>query len=244
MESVAYYPAASYWHRRDPRFKLLVVIAGAMLVLTESALGGQLALFLLHLLLFFTGRLPLKRVWQIVKTFRWLLLITFLLNLWSGSLGDAVRYLLRLLNLLLMSSWLLGVTESLTLIKGLELSLQPFRRWLPVGEMAMVLGLTLSFFPLLLTEAREIMLAQQARGVNFQTNWAKKLRGLLAMVIPLFLSALRRALEIAQAMEARGYVPGAPRGSLYELAWGKKDSLGALLVLSLVLLWWGYRLLR
>ena len=143
-----------------------------------------------------------------------------------------------------MSSWLLGVTESLTLIKGLELSLQPFRRWLPVGEMAMVLGLTLSFFPLLLTEAREIMLAQQARGVNFQTNWAKKLRGLLAMVIPLFLSALRRALEIAQAMEARGYVPGAPRGSLYELAWGKKDSLGALLVLSLVLLWWGYRLLR
>lgn len=244
MESVAYYPAASYWHRRDPRFKLLVVIAGAMLVLTESALGGQLALFFLHLLLFFTGRLPLKRVWQIVKTFRWLLLITFLLNLWSGSLGDAVRYLLRLLNLLLMSSWLLGVTESLTLIKGLELSLQPFRRWLPVGEMAMVLGLTLSFFPLLLTEAREIMLAQQARGVNFQTNWAKKLRGLLAMVIPLFLSALRRALEIAQAMEARGYVPGAPRGSLYELAWGKKDSLGALLVMSLVLLWWGYRLLR
>ena len=243
MESVVYYPAASYWHRRDPRLKLLIVIVGATLALTENTLGGQLFLFALHLLLFFTGQLPLRRGWQMVKTFRWLLLITFLLNLWTGSLGNATRYLLRLLNLLLMSSWLLGVTETLTLIKGLELSLRPLRRYLPVGEIAMVLGLTLSFFPLLLKEAREIMLAQQARGVSFKSNWVKKMRGLLAMVIPLFISALRRALEIAQAMEARGYVPGAPRGSLYELAWGKQDSMGAVLVLIFVFLWWGYKLI-
>lgn len=239
MESVAYYPAASYWHTRDPRLKLIVVIIGATLTLTENTWGGQLVLFLFHLLLFYTGGLPLGRGWHMVKTFRWLLLITFLLNLWTGSPGDATRYLLRLINLLLMSSWLLGVTESLTLIKGLELSLCPLQRYLPVGEMAMVLGLTLSFFPLLLTEAREIILAQQARGVNFQTNWVKKMRGVLAMVIPLFISALRRALEIAQAMEARGYVPGAPRGSLYELAWDKKDSVAVGLVLCFVLLWWG-----
>lgn len=239
MDSVAYYPAVSYWHSRDPRLKLLVVIVGATLALTENTLGGQLVLFLFHLLLYFTGGLPLGRGWQIFKSFRWLLLITFLLNLWTGSLGAATRYLLRLLNLLLMSSWLLGVTESLTLIKGLELSLRPLRRILPVGEIAMVLGLTLSFFPLLLTEAREIMLAQQARGVNFKTNWVKKMRGLLAMVIPLFISALRRALEIAQAMEVRGYVPGAPRRSLYELAWGKQDSIAFGLILCFVLLWWG-----
>jgi energy-coupling factor transport system permease protein len=107
----------------------------------------------------------------------------------------------------------------------------------------MALGLALSFFPLLLTEAQEIMLAQQARGANFKTNWTKKLKALLAMVIPLFISALRRALEIAQAMESRGYVPGAPRGSLYELAWGSKDTLGLVLLSLFFFLWWGYRLM-
>ena len=111
MDSVAYYPAVSYWHSRDPRLKLLVVIVGATLALTENTLGGQLVLFLSSSS-YFTGGLPLGRGWQIFKSFRWLLLITFLLNLWTGSLGAATRYLLRLLNLLLMSSWLLGVTES------------------------------------------------------------------------------------------------------------------------------------
>lgn len=243
MNSVAYYPAGSFWHARDPRLKLLVVLAGATLVVTEKSLGGQIFLLALHLLLFVTGQLPLRRGWHMVKTFRWLLLIALLLNLWTGSLPTALCYLLRLINLLLMSSWLLGVTESLTLIKGLELTLLPLKRVLPIGEMAMVFGLTLSFFPLLLREAGEIMLAQQARGVNFKTNWAKKMKGLIAMVIPLFISALRRALEIAQAMEARGYVPGAPRGSLYALAWGKKDSAGAVLVFCFVLVWWGYKLI-
>lgn len=243
MESVAYYPAGSYWHTRDPRLKLLVVLAGATLVLTERSLGGQFFLFGLHLLLFLTGQLPLGRGWQVVKTFRWLLIIAFLLNLWTGSLYTAFSYLLRLINLLLMSSWLLGVTESLTLIKGLELALGPFQRYLPVGEIAMVFGLTLSFFPLLLKEAGEIMLAQQARGVNFKTNWAKRMKGLIAMVVPLFISALRRALEIAQAMEARGYVPGAPRGSLYEPVWEKKDTVGVVVTLGFILFWWGQKLI-
>ncbi|NLM38237.1 MAG: energy-coupling factor transporter transmembrane protein EcfT [Firmicutes bacterium] len=242
MESVAYYPAASYWHRRDPRLKLLVVLAGATLVFTERSLGGQLLLFLLHILLFYTGRLPLGRVWWIVKAFRWLFLITFLLNLGAGNLGGTARNLLRLLNFLLLSSWLLGVTENLTLIEGLDLSLKPLRRWLPAGEIAVGFGLTLSFFPLFLAEAREIILAQRARGVNFKTSWIKKLRGLLAMVIPLFMSTFRRALAIAQAMEARGYVPGAPRGSLYELVWDKQDTVAAGLVLGFVLFWWGAKL--
>ena len=243
MRRIGYYPAVSYWHDRDPRLKLLVVISGATLAFTEKSLPGQLFLFAANLLLFVSARLPLRRGWQVIMAFRWLLSITFLLNLATGSLAGAALYFLRLLNFLFLSSWLLGVTETLTLIKGVEQVLRPFGTFLPAGEIAMTLGLALSFFPLLLEEAGEIMLAQQARGVTFKTKWTRKIRGLLSLVIPLFISALRRALEIAQAMEVRGYVPGAPRGSLYVLAWEGKDTLGAVMVLLFSLLWWGKGLL-
>lgn len=239
MNSLNYFPADSYWHLRDPRLKLLVVIGGTTLALTENRLGGQLFLLILVGGLYLSAQLPWKRGWRTLLTFRWLLLITLLLNLWTGPPVTAFAYLLRLSNILLLSSWLLGVTETLTFIAGLELLLHPFRRVLPVGEIAMVLGLALSFFPLLLEEAGEIMLAQRARGVNLQAKWSKKIRGLIAMVIPLFIAALRRALAIAQAMEARGYVPGAPRGALYTPQWQKKDTLNAVLTLLLVLVWWG-----
>ncbi|NLY91750.1 MAG: energy-coupling factor transporter transmembrane protein EcfT [Firmicutes bacterium] len=239
MKGIGYYPAVSYWHLRDPRLKLGVMIIGATLILTENTLPGQLFLLTFNLLLLVSAHLPLKRGWQVIVAFRWLLGLTFLLNLVTGTVAGAFLYFGRILNLLMLSSWLLGVTEALTLIKGVELTLWPFRRFLPVGEIAMALGLALSFFPLLLEEAGEIMLAQQARGVTFQTKWTRKIRGLLSMVIPLFISALRRALEIAQAMEARGYVPGEPRGSLYALVWGRKDTLCSLLILLFSLLWWG-----
>ncbi len=244
MRRIGYYPAVSYWHLRDPRLKLFVMFIGAMLALTENSLLGQVFLFTFNLLLFVSAHLPLTRGWQIIKTFRWLLLLTFLLNLATGTVTWAFLYFLRILNLLLLSSWLLGVTETLTLIKGVELTLWPLRRFLPVGEIAVALGLAFGFFPLLLEEAGEIMLAQQARGVNFRTKWTRKIKGLLSMVVPLFISALRRALEIALAMEARGYVPGAPRGSLYAPVWGRKDTLGAILLFFFSLFWWAIKLKR
>jgi energy-coupling factor transport system permease protein len=244
MNSLTYFPATSYWHLRDPRLKLLVVIGGTTLALTERRLGGQLLFLTLNVSLYRSAYLPWERGWQTLQTFRWLLLITFLLNLWTGPLVVALVYLFRLGNLLLLSSWLLGVTETLTFIAGLELLLHPFRRVLPVGEIAMVLGLALSFFPLLRQEASEIMLAQRARGVNFEAKWAKKIKGLLAMVIPLFIAALRRALAIAQAMEVRGYVPGAPRGALYTPQWQKQDTFAAVCTVLLMLGWWGEKFLH
>jgi len=243
MRRIGYYPAVSFWHRRDPRLKLLVVIIGATLAFSENGLPGQLILLAVNLLLFASARLPINRGWQVIMGFRWLLGLTFLLNLATGSVVEAVIYFLRLLNFLFLSAWLLGTTETLTLIKGVEQILRPFGRFLPAGEIAMALGLALSFFPLLLEEAGEIRLSQQARGVNFQAKWTRKIRGLLSMVVPLFISALRRALEMAQAMEARGYVPGAPRGSLYALAWEGKDTLCAVLLLLFSLLWWGRRVI-
>lgn len=237
MNYGTYYPSNSLWHRRDPRTKLLVLIATALLVVLEGRLGGQLFIFGLILILFTSAHLPSARAIKMVKSFRWLLLLTLLVNLVFSPPELAFSYFLRLLNLLLLSSWLLGVAEPLALIQGIERAFHPLRRWLPVAEGAMVLGLALSFFPLLLQEANEIAIAQRARGVTFKKQWWKRLTGLLAMVVPLFVNSIRRSLEVAQAMEARGYRPGEPRGSLYELQWEPADTWCLLGTGMLIVLW-------
>ncbi len=237
MNYGTYYPGDSFWHQRDPRTKLMVLVVAALLVILEGRLGGQLFFFSLNLILFRTAHLPPVRAWKTVKAFRWLLLLTFLVNLVFNPPGVAILYFLRLLNLLLLSSWMLGTAEPLTLIQGIERLFHPLGRRLPVAEGAMVLGLSLSFFPLLIQEANEIAIAQRARGVTFKKQWWKRMTGLLAMVVPLFVNAIRRSLEVAQAMEVRGYRPGEPRGSLYELNWVAADTWSLLTTGALVACW-------
>jgi len=238
-----FYPTNSFWHRRDPRLKLLVMVTSATLTVTENRLSGQLFFLLVHAFLFYSARLPSSRAWKTISSFRWLLLLTFLANLIFVSVNDSFLYLSRLLNLLLASSWLLGTSEPLTIIRGLELIFKPFSRWLPVADVAMILGLSLGFFPLLQQEATEITIAQRARGVTFEGKWWKKITGLLAMVVPLFITSFRRSMEVAQAMEARGYIPGRQRGSLYELKWVSQDTWSLLLTLIFAVLWSAQRML-
>ena len=111
MNSLNYFPADSYWHLRDPRLKLLVVIGGTTLALTENRLGGQLFLLIVVGGLYLSAQLPWKRGWRTLLTFRWLLLITLLLNLWTGPPVTAFAYLLRLSNILLLSSWRFGYPQ-------------------------------------------------------------------------------------------------------------------------------------
>ena len=238
-----FYPTNSFWHRRDPRIKLMIVILGAMIIIYDNYLGWQLFFLFLNFILFIQARLSFKRAGKTVYSFRWLLILTFLANLFTtgGSILQAVIgsliYSFRLINLLLISSWLLATTEPLTIIKGFELIFHPLRRWIPIGDLAMILGLSFGFFPLLIEESREIAMAQRARGVSFEGKWWRRLSGLLAMVIPLFITSFRRSLEVAQAMEARGYVPGKERGSLYELKWDYGDTGSLVIILLSVLIW-------
>ncbi len=243
MNYGTFYPTDSFWHRRDPRIKLLIVILNAMITIYENSLGWQLFFLLLNFILFIQARLPFVRAWKTVYSFRWLVILTFLANLFTagGSMLQVVilslLYLLRIVNLLVISSWLLATTEPLTIIKGFELFFHPLRRWIPVGDVAMILGLSFSFFPLLIEESREITMAQRARGVSFEGKWWRRLTGLLAMVIPLFITSFRRSLEVAQAMEARGFVPGKERGSLHELRWDSGDTWILVLILFAILIW-------
>lgn len=249
MNFGSYYPAGSFWHRRDPRVKMAVLFILVILVFLERKIWWQAALFALIGGLFLTSALPVSRLRDTLRSFRWLLGVTFLVNLFFTPGGKRIPglpftetavavsfiYLGRLVNLLLLGAWLMGTTDSLTMIKGIEGLLRPARRFLPVSDIALVLGISLRFFPLLLDESQEITMAQRARGVSFQGRLWRKTRGIISMVVPLFLSTLRRASELAQAMEARGFVPGAARTSYEELRWKAEDTLIiAVFILTLV----------
>jgi len=240
-----YYPVASFWHRRDPRVKVFVLAVLVAMALLAKDLWWQVLVFAVCLGLFLTARLPGIWVLRTLHSFRWLLGLIFLLNLFLTRAGNplvrvagftltdyglylASAYFFRLASLLLGGAWLMGTTEPMLMVRGIAAVLRPLRRWLPVEEIALVIGMALRFFPLLLEEAGEITLAQRARGVDFRRQrWDRKIKGLLAMVIPLFLSVLRRSGELTQAMEARGFVPGAFRTSHVELEWERGDTFSA-----------------
>jgi energy-coupling factor transport system permease protein len=123
------------------------------------------------------------------------------------------------------------------LTDGLEKLLNPFCRFgLPAHELAMMMTIALRFIPTLLQETQRIMMAQSARGADFKTGpLSKKARNILALIVPLFLSAFRRADELATAMESRCYRGGEGRTRMKELSLGGRDLAAALLVAGLSL---------
>ena len=194
-----YYPVASIWHRRDPRVKVFVLAVLVAMVLLDQNLWWQALAFAVGLGLFLTARLPGRWAWRTLWSFRWLLGLIFLLNLVLTREGNSLvrvagfsftdhglrlgcAYFFRLVSLLLGGTWLMGTTEPMLMVRGIAAFLRPFRRWLPGEEIALVIGMALRFFPLLLEEA-EITLAQRAVPA---AAVSRRIKGLLSMVIPLF----------------------------------------------------------
>ena len=241
----------SFWRRRDPRIKILVLFTLIILTLLEKRWQGQVMILLLYGFLYYSARVPFSVPLRAVHSFRWLLSLTFFINLLfitagrripglpitDTALNISIVRMSKLINLILSGVWLKRVTDPLTLIKGVEGTLAPGKRFLPVGDIALVLGLALQFFPILVEEAQEITMAQRARGLSFRGNFRCKIKGVLSIVTPLFLSTLRRSSELAQAMEARGFIPGEKRGSYEEISWKPEDTLVLALLLCLLAGW-------
>ena len=136
---------------------------------------------------------------------------------------------LRLILLILMSSLLTFTTSPLKLTDAMESLLSPFRRFgLPAHELAMMMTIALRFVPTLIEETDTIMKAQQSRGADFSTgNALKRVRHLIPILVPLFISSFRRADELATAMEARCYRGGEGRTRMKELHVGGVDYAAA-----------------
>ena len=197
----------------------------------------------------------MKYILKGLKPLRWIIIFTFVINvfflpgdlIWSfgflkiteQGISQAVFMALRLVFLVLGTSMLTLTTSPMDLTDGIERLLNPFNKiGLPVHELAMMMTIALRFIPTLLDETDKIMKAQMSRGADFESkNIVSRAKNLVPLLVPLFVSAFRRAEELAMAMEARCYRGGYNRTKMRQSIITKSDYIaGCILVVYLVII--------
>ena len=235
-----YYPAESVLHRLDPRVKFvgtIIYIVSLFLVNNWGYLLGTA--FLIGIILL--SRVPFSFMVRGLKSIVILLMITMTLNIlltpgkviwqwgiiritWDGLLL-AGRMGIRLIYLILGASLMTLTTTPNKLTDGMESLLSPLKKiHVPVHEIAMMMSIALRFIPILLEETDKIMKAQTARGADFESGGLiQKIKAMVPLLVPLFVSAFRRANDLALAMEARCYHGGEGRTQMKPLRYQKRD---------------------
>ena len=254
-----YYPVESAVHRMDPRVKIVLLIAVIVGIFLAQNLLAFLPVLLLILFAARLSRVPFSLMLKGLKPLRFILILTFALNLFflqgetplldlgfavitKEALVTALHYSLRLILLVLASSLLTLTTPPIVLTDGLERLLSPLKvLHFPAHEMAMMMSIALRFIPTLLEEADKIMKAQTARGADFESgSLIQRARAMVPLLVPLFVSAFRRAGDLAMAMEARCYHGGEGRTRLRVLKCRRRDYIAcaavALMIFAILLL--------
>lgn len=257
-----YFPGNSFVHKLDPRTKLLstLLFIVAIFFANSPISYGILCAFTLFVILM--SKLPFGMVLKSVKPIWIILVLTLCIHAFTTP-GDTILYrysfitvtqegltmgikmCLRLVLLLLFSSILTLTTSPIVLTDGIECLLRPFKCiGVPAHELAMMMTIALRFIPTLLEETDRIMKAQTARGADFESgNVFQRVKNMLPLLVPLFISAFRRADDLAIAMEARCYRGGDGRTRMHQLKYVGRDyvAFGAVLLLLIALgvLRWG-----
>ena len=252
-----YYPGNSLLHRTDPRIKILILIEYLIFVLVaEKAFAIGLTVIFTMFLVAFSGvkfRILLKSAKPLifVLTFTALFNLFFtkgetdpllawkFITIYREGIRAMVLMLIRLLSLVFGTSVLISFTTSpLELTDAIESLLSPLKKLgVPVHEFAMMMSIALRFIPTLIEETNKIISAQKARGADFESgNIIRRIKALLPILIPLFVSAVRRAEELADAIECRCYNGGEGRTKLKEMKVHAKDyfSLGAATIFMVI----------
>lgn len=254
-----YFPGGSLVHRLDPRAKMLFVFVWMLFIFLASHAWTHL---FYHLFVFFAlwiASIPFRLYWKSIKPVFWIILFSSILHLWMTKGGEvwlqtpffvwyeagvtkAIFTASRLYLLMASASLLMFTTAPLDLTDAIEHLLKPFKSiGVPAHELALMMSIALRFIPTLWEEALKLQKAQMARGVDFESGplW-KRMKNYIAILVPLFLSAFRRADELALAMEARGYRGGDGRTKWRELRFHWHDLWLVLIALILgggVILW-------
>lgn len=244
-----YYPSGSIVHKLDPRAKILFVIAYLVTVFLTRTFYGFAVLGLFLLATVFISRLPLTSVIRSVKAILFIVIFTFVLNLFFYSTENATVYwswwrltlsdksiqfssfmALRLILLVMGTSILTLTTNPVELTDGIESLLKPLKLIkFPVHELALIMSIALRFIPTLMEETERIIKAQKARGADFDDkNIIKKAKALLPVLVPLLVSSFRRADELGDAMDARCYSASTVRTKYKKLKFGCKDLVATL----------------
>lgn len=238
-----YYQTDSVIHRLDPRVKLVTTICYIISLFIVDNLTGYAIAGLFLILVIKLSKVPFRFMIRGMKAILFLLLIAVVFNLfltpgevifsyWKLKITkEGIRLALfmaiRLCFLIMGSSVMMLTTTPNNLTDGMEKLLKPLKLFkVPVHEIAMMMSIALRFIPILLEETDKIMKAQIARGADFESgNLIKKAKSLVPLLVPLFISAFRRANDLAMAMEARCYRGGDNRTKMKPLVYQKRDRL-------------------
>ena len=236
-----YYPTTSVVHKLDARVKLVATFVFMISLFIINKFWPYLIVVGSLIVITTLSKIPCKFILKGLKPLKWIILFTFVINtffipgdiIWSfgfinitkQGINQAIFMALRLIFLVLGTSLLTLTTSPIELTDGIERLLMPLKKvGFPVHELAMMMTIALRFIPTLLDETDKIMKAQMSRGADFESkNIINRAKNLVPLLIPLFISAFRRADELAMAMEARCYRGGDNRTKMKESVLTKYD---------------------
>lgn len=248
-----YFPGNSVLHRLDPRTKILLTVAYIVLLFITKRLIGLAVAGLFMLMVVLLSRISLKTVLKSIKPLLFIILFTAVLQMiygggeplfptvgwlswlsWKG-VRNAIFMAVRIVLLVVGTSFMTYTTSPIMLTNALESLMNPLKYIkVPVHEFAMMMTIALRFIPTLVDETDKIMNAQKARGADFETgNIFRRAKALIPILVPLLISAFRRAEELADAMECRCYHGGKGRTKYKVYHFALRDLWAALIVAAM-----------
>lgn len=252
-----YFPGQSAIHNMDPRMKIIITVIYIITLFMAKNFCGFALFYAFIFLCVAVSKIPFKFVLKGLKPLLFIIVFTAALNLFmtNGKTAFTIPYtplratyegielaafmILRLVALIMGTSVLTLTTSPIALTDAIEALLSPLKKIkVPVHELAMMMTIAIRFIPTLMEETDKIMKAQTARGADFTGgNIFKRAKALVPLLVPLFISAFRRADELAMAMESRCYHGGSGRTRMKTLHYGKVDFSG--LLVSLIFIFCG-----
>ncbi len=249
-----FFPGNSILHRLDPRTKILLTVAYVVLLFVTKRLIGLAAAALFMVAVVLISRIPVKTVLKSIKPLLFIILFTATLQMIYGGgeplfpsitwlswlsyqgIRNAVFMAVRIVLLVTGTSFMTYTTSPIMLTGAMESLMSPLRFIkVPVHEFAMMMTIALRFIPTLIDETDKIMNAQKARGADFETgNIFRRAKALIPILVPLLISAFRRAEELADAMECRCYHGGEGRTKYKVYHFALRDLWAAMVMILLL----------
>ncbi|MBQ7781487.1 MAG: energy-coupling factor transporter transmembrane protein EcfT [Lachnospiraceae bacterium] len=245
-----YYQTESVIHRLDPRVKLAGTVIFIISLFCFDKGWGYIGAAIFLAIVIKLSKVPFKFMIKGMRSIMFILMITVVFNLFltpgevvvsfwklqitKEGIRIAAFMVIRLAMLLIGSSVMTLTTTPNNLTDGMEKAMRPLKVLrLPVHEIAMMMSIALRFIPILMEETDKIMKAQLARGADFESgNIFKKAKAMVPLLVPLFISAFRRANDLAMAMEARCYRGGNGRTKMKPLVYKKRDAIAYLVLFA------------
>lgn len=237
-----YIPLDSLIHKLDPRVKIGALIFMMIAIFMNAGWYGYAILGVAVILLAFLSKLKVNFLWRSMKPMLFMLSFLLVINIfvlqegevlfsigsfpiYSGAIIQTLYIVVRLMLMIMLTTVLTATTKPLDLTLGIEDLLNPLRAIkVPSHEIAMMISIALRFIPTLIEETQRIMKAQASRGVDMEEGKLKeKVMAILSLIVPLFVSAFQHADDLANAMEARGYVPDKQRTRYKQLEMHTRD---------------------